>query len=53
MTRDTAPPGTDGTTSPPADAVACTGLTYALGDHNAVDGLDLTVRQGEPSSVWP
>ena len=41
------PPGTGGTTSPPADAVACTGLTYAFGDHNAVDGLDLTVRQGE------
>ncbi|MEU0898507.1 ABC transporter ATP-binding protein [Streptomyces massasporeus] len=44
---DTAPSGTDATTSPPADAVACTGLTYAFGDHNAVDGLDLTVRQGE------
>ncbi|CAL9326807.1 hypothetical protein SUDANB51_00225 [Streptomyces sp. enrichment culture] len=30
-----------------ADAVACTGLTYAFGDTNAVDGLDLTVRPGE------
>ncbi|MEU6919313.1 ABC transporter ATP-binding protein [Streptomyces olindensis] len=30
-----------------ADAVVCTGLTYAFGDTNAVDGLDLTVRPGE------
>ncbi|MGW7499868.1 hypothetical protein ACWGKA_37080 [Streptomyces luteogriseus] len=35
MTRETVPPGSDGTTSPPADAVACTGLTYAFGDHYA------------------
>ncbi|MFF5966651.1 ABC transporter ATP-binding protein [Streptomyces collinus] len=47
MTRDTAPPGADRAAPPRADAVACTGLTYAFGDHNAVDGLDLTVRQGE------
>jgi ABC-2 type transport system ATP-binding protein len=47
MTRDTAPPGADQAVPPRADAVACTGLTYAFGDHNAVDGLDLTVRQGE------
>ncbi|MGC4977244.1 ABC transporter ATP-binding protein [Streptomyces sp. DT199] len=47
MTPDIAPSGTGATTSPPADAVACTGLTYAFGDHNAVDGLDLTVRKGE------
>lgn len=39
MTRDTAPPE--------ADAVTCTGLAYAFGHTNAVDGLDLTVRQGE------
>ncbi|GAA3559189.1 ABC transporter ATP-binding protein [Streptomyces osmaniensis] len=30
-----------------AVAVACTGLTYAFGDTNAVDGLDLTVHEGE------
>ncbi|MCZ4611641.1 ATP-binding cassette domain-containing protein, partial [Streptomyces sp. Lzd4kr] len=30
-----------------AEAVACTGLAYAFGDTNAVDGLDLTVREGE------
>ncbi|MFF5313863.1 ATP-binding cassette domain-containing protein [Streptomyces massasporeus] len=47
MTPDTAPSGTDATTPPPADAVACTGLTYAFGYHSAVDGLELTVRQGE------
>jgi ABC-2 type transport system ATP-binding protein len=29
------------------EAVACTGLTYAFGDTNAVDGLDLTVGEGE------
>jgi ABC-2 type transport system ATP-binding protein len=29
------------------DAVDCTGLTYAFGDTNAVDGLDLTVGDGE------
>ncbi|MET7654599.1 MULTISPECIES: ATP-binding cassette domain-containing protein [unclassified Streptomyces] len=30
-----------------ADAVACTQLAYAFGDTKAVDGLDLTVREGE------
>lgn len=30
-----------------ADAVACTGLTHAFGNTPAVDGLDLTVREGE------
>ncbi|GEC08254.1 ABC transporter ATP-binding protein [Streptomyces spinoverrucosus] len=30
-----------------ADALTCTGLAYAFGATNAVDGLDLTVRQGE------
>ena len=30
-----------------ADAVTCTGLTYSFGATNAVDGLDLTVRDGE------
>ncbi|SHH45874.1 ABC transporter ATP-binding protein [Streptomyces sp. 3214.6] len=29
------------------DAVACTRLAYAFGDAKAVDGLDLTVREGE------
>ncbi|MGW6734944.1 ABC transporter ATP-binding protein [Streptomyces sp. NPDC055013] len=29
------------------EAVACTGLAYAFGETNAVDGLDLTVAQGE------
>ncbi|MEU6374847.1 ATP-binding cassette domain-containing protein [Streptomyces sp. NPDC046909] len=29
------------------DAVSCTGLTYAFGDTRAVDGLDLTVTEGE------
>jgi ABC-type multidrug transport system permease subunit len=47
MTPDTAPPRADESAPPGADAVACTGLTYAFGDHPAVDGLDLTVRQGE------
>jgi ABC-2 type transport system ATP-binding protein len=28
-------------------AVACTGLTYSFGETNAVDGLDLSVAQGE------
>ncbi|MEV1067212.1 ATP-binding cassette domain-containing protein [Streptomyces sp. NPDC050263] len=36
MTTDTAP-----------DAVACTQLAYAFGDTRAVDGLELTVREGE------
>ncbi|MFF7333803.1 ABC transporter ATP-binding protein [Streptomyces sp. NPDC090306] len=43
MTRDPAEPDT----AAPADAVACTGLTYTFGETNAVDGLDLTVREGE------
>ncbi|MEU3842538.1 ATP-binding cassette domain-containing protein [Streptomyces sp. NPDC028635] len=38
-------------TGPPADpapdAVTCTGLVHAFGATKAVDGLDLTVRQGE------
>jgi ABC-2 type transport system ATP-binding protein len=29
------------------DAVTCTGLRYAFGDHVAVDGIDLAVRRGE------
>jgi ABC-2 type transport system ATP-binding protein len=29
------------------DAVTCTGLRYAFGDHVAVDGVDLGVRRGE------
>ncbi|MFG2577051.1 ATP-binding cassette domain-containing protein [Streptomyces sp. NPDC048481] len=36
MTTDTAP-----------HAVVCSGLTYAFGDTRAVDGLELTVREGE------
>ncbi|MFJ5265070.1 ABC transporter ATP-binding protein [Streptomyces sp. NPDC088387] len=28
-------------------AVSCTGLTYVFGETKAVDGLDLTVREGE------
>ncbi|MFI6858072.1 ABC transporter ATP-binding protein [Streptomyces sp. NPDC050416] len=39
MTRDTG--------RQPADAVACTGLVHTFGATRAVDGLDLTVRQGE------
>ncbi|TQJ46835.1 ABC transporter ATP-binding protein [Streptomyces sp. SLBN-115] len=35
------------TTDSATDAVACTGLAYAFGDTKAVDGLDLTVREGE------
>jgi ABC-2 type transport system ATP-binding protein len=31
----------------PAAAVACEGLTYAFGDHTAVDAIDLEVRPGE------
>ncbi|WP_037679740.1 ATP-binding cassette domain-containing protein [Streptomyces griseus] len=30
-----------------AEAVTCTGLAYAFGGTKAVDGLDLTVREGE------
>ena len=29
------------------DAVTCTRLAYSLGDTRAVDGLDLTVQEGE------
>ncbi|MFI1928803.1 ABC transporter ATP-binding protein [Streptomyces sp. NPDC020377] len=35
------------TTDSATDAVACTGLAYAFGGTKAVDGLDLTVREGE------
>ncbi|MDQ0578998.1 ABC transporter ATP-binding protein [Streptomyces rishiriensis] len=35
------------TTDSATDAVACTGLAHAFGDTKAVDGLDLTVREGE------
>lgn len=35
------------TTDSATDAVACTGLAYAFGDSKAVDGLGLTVREGE------
>ncbi|MGW1723630.1 ABC transporter ATP-binding protein [Streptomyces sp. NPDC002306] len=31
----------------PAEAVTCAGLAYAFGATNAVDGLDLTVGEGE------
>ncbi|MFI7610501.1 ABC transporter ATP-binding protein [Nonomuraea terrae] len=34
-------------TPPTADAVTCTGLTYAFGGSKAVDGLDLAVASGE------
>ncbi|MET9912656.1 ATP-binding cassette domain-containing protein [Streptomyces sp. NPDC006476] len=30
-----------------AEAIACTGLRYSFGETNAVDGLDLTVGEGE------
>ncbi|MET8247584.1 ATP-binding cassette domain-containing protein [Streptomyces sp. NPDC005202] len=39
MTRDAA--------AEPPDAVTCAQLAYAFGETNAVDGLDLSVRQGE------
>jgi ABC-2 type transport system ATP-binding protein len=42
MTRN----ATDGE-SPRADAVTCAGLRYTFGETNAVDGLDLSVRDGE------
>lgn len=42
MTRDPAEPDI----AAPA-AVACTGLTHTFGETKAVDGLDLTVREGE------
>ncbi|MFH0173575.1 ABC transporter ATP-binding protein [Streptomyces cacaoi] len=35
------------TTDSGTDAVACTRLAYAFGDTKAVDGLELTVREGE------
>ncbi|MCD7445549.1 ATP-binding cassette domain-containing protein [Streptomyces lincolnensis] len=34
-------------TSDTEEAVSCTGLTHAFGDTTAVDGLDLTVHEGE------
>ncbi|MGW1780656.1 ATP-binding cassette domain-containing protein [Streptomyces sp. NPDC002143] len=42
MTTDT-----DIDTGTAPDAVACTQLAYAFGDTRAVDGLELTVREGE------
>ncbi|RPE37523.1 ABC-2 type transport system ATP-binding protein [Streptomyces sp. Ag109_O5-1] len=33
--------------TPDTTAVACTGLSYSFGDTKAVDGLDLTVGEGE------
>jgi ABC-2 type transport system ATP-binding protein len=42
MTRN----ATDGTV-PAVDAVTCAGLRYSVGETNAVDGLDLSVRDGE------
>ncbi|WP_317441562.1 ABC transporter ATP-binding protein [Streptomyces collinus] len=33
--------------APHAEAVTCTGLAYSFGRTNAVDGLDLAVREGE------
>ncbi|MFD6174241.1 ATP-binding cassette domain-containing protein [Streptomyces coeruleorubidus] len=38
---------TPDTDRPQPDAVACAGLVHAFGETRAVDGLDLTVRQGE------
>ncbi|SES43471.1 ABC-2 type transport system ATP-binding protein [Streptomyces sp. yr375] len=46
MTTDTATYADTGTAEATA-AVACTGLGYAFGDTRAVDGLDLTVKEGE------
>ncbi|MGV9245032.1 ABC transporter ATP-binding protein [Streptomyces sp. NPDC003710] len=37
---------TDGE-APAVDAVSCSGLRYSFGETRAVDGLDLTVRDGE------
>ncbi|MFF4213473.1 ABC transporter ATP-binding protein [Streptomyces sp. NPDC001796] len=37
---------TDGN-APAVDAVTCAGLRYSFGETNAVDGLDLSVRDGE------
>ncbi|MFJ9565742.1 ABC transporter ATP-binding protein [Streptomyces fuscichromogenes] len=34
-------------TTPDTPAVACTGLSYSFGDTRAVDGLDLSVAEGE------
>ncbi|MFE7980157.1 ABC transporter ATP-binding protein [Streptomyces shenzhenensis] len=39
MTRDT--------TAGPAEAVTCTALAHTFGETRAVDGLDLSVREGE------
>ncbi|MFF8595133.1 ABC transporter ATP-binding protein [Streptomyces sp. NPDC015220] len=36
-----------GTADPARSAVTCTGLAYSFGGTKAVDGLDLSVRQGE------
>ncbi|MFI5977632.1 ABC transporter ATP-binding protein [Streptomyces sp. NPDC051452] len=48
MTSDTAGPAApSGPPGAPAEAVTCTGLTYAFGETNAVDELDLSVRTGE------
>ncbi|WP_329213366.1 ATP-binding cassette domain-containing protein [Streptomyces sp. NBC_01485] len=48
MTTDTDTDSDSDTTDVDApDAVACTRLAYAFGDTQAVDGLDLTVREGE------
>ncbi|OIJ64627.1 ABC transporter ATP-binding protein [Streptomyces mangrovisoli] len=45
MSADT--PRTADPAAPAHDAVSCTGLAYAFGETNAVDGLDLSVREGE------
>ncbi|MGW7387011.1 ABC transporter ATP-binding protein [Streptomyces sp. NPDC054794] len=47
MTSDTTGPAPTTDAAGPADAVSCTGLAYAFGQTRAVDGLDLSVRQGE------
>ncbi|MCF3135482.1 ABC transporter ATP-binding protein [Streptomyces olivochromogenes] len=47
MTSDTTGPAPTTDAAGPADAVSCTGLAYAFGRTRAVDGLDLSVRQGE------
>ncbi|UXY25773.1 ABC transporter ATP-binding protein [Streptomyces sp. HUAS TT20] len=46
MTRDTTTEAWD-TAAGAVEAVTCTRLAYAFGETNAVDGLDLTVREGE------
>src|SRR5260370_66337 len=37
----------DGATVPAGAAVSCAGLVYSFGETRAVDGLDLTVLEGE------